>query len=298
MNPLYSDIQESFEKWLQTLGYAESTVYGSVNYLRDFTRWLEIKGIKRLEQITKTTVKDYHNYLQTRKNKRQTGSLSTNYIISNINALKRFSRYLQMTERADIEIDLQIRSGQIQKKSILNLAEIKALYKSCENNHLGIRDKAILDVYYGCGMRRSEGISLDVQDVLLKQRLIYIRKGKGYRERYIPITDSIKENLEDYINVTRDELLNGKKPACRQGREGALLISYRGKRMTGNGVLIRLNKLLETAAINKQAGLHTLRHSIATHLLQTGMNLEDVSRFLGHQSLESTQIYTHLIHEC
>ena len=67
MNPLYSDIQESFEKWLQTLGYAESTVYGSVNYLRDFTRWLEVKGIKSLEQITKTTVKDYHNYLQTRK---------------------------------------------------------------------------------------------------------------------------------------------------------------------------------------------------------------------------------------
>ncbi len=64
--------------------------------------------------------------------------------------------------------------------------------------------------------------------------------------------------------------------------------------MTGNGLLIRLNKLLEKAAINKKAGLHTLRHSIATHLLQSGMSLEDVSRFLGHASLESTQIYTHL----
>ena len=68
--------------------------------------------------------------------------------------------------------------------------------------------------------------------------------------------------------------------------------------MTGNGLLIRLNKLLNKTAINKQAGLHTLRHSIATHLLQSGMSLEDVSRFLGHASLESTQIYTHLSHEC
>ncbi len=278
---------ENFKKWLQTLGYAESTVYGSVNYIRDFFFYLKSIEIKSLEQITKTTIKDYHNYLEKRKNKRQSGSLSQNYIISNINALKRFSRYLQITEKAVLEIDIQIKSGQIQKKTILSKLEIKSLYKSCENNNLGIRDRAMLDIYYGCGLRRSEGISLDVKDVLLRQKLIYIRKGKGYRERYVPITETVKEYFETYINVTRKELLNGKK-------EEALLISYRGKRMTGNGLLIRLNKLLEKATINKQVGLHTLRHSIATHLLQSGMSLEDVSRFLGHASLESTQIYTHL----
>jgi integrase/recombinase XerD len=280
----------NFKKWLQTLGYAESTVYGSVNYIRDFFFYLKSLEIKNLEQITKATIKDYYNYLQIRKNKRQTGSLSQNYIISNINALKRFSRYLQITEKAVLEIDIQIKSNQIQKKTILSKAEIKSLYKSCENNNLGIRDRAMLDIYYGCGLRRSEGIGLDVKDVLLKQKLIYIRKGKGYRERYVPITETVKEYFETYINVTRNELLNGKK-------EEALLISYRGKRMTGNGLLIRLSKLLEKVAINKQAGLHTLRHSIATHLLQSGMSLEDVSRFLGHASLESTQIYTHLANE-
>lgn len=282
---------ENFKKWLQTLDYAESTVYGSVNYVRDFFFYLKKIEIKSMEQITKTTIKDYHQYLQIRKNKRQTGSLSQNYIISNINALKRFSRYLQITEKAVLEIDIKIQSGQIQKKTILTKAEIKALYKSCENNKLGIRDRAMLDIYYGCGLRRSEGISLDVKDVLLKQKLVYIKKGKGYRERYVPITETVKGYFETYVNVTRKELLNGKK-------EEALLISYRGKRMTGNGLLIRLNKLLNKTAINKQAGLHTLRHSIATHLLQSGMSLEDVSRFLGHASLESTQIYTHLSHEC
>lgn len=280
-------LKTGFEKWLQTLDYAESTVYGSARYINDFFFYLKTHKINNLEEIQSETINDYYRHLQTRKNKRQSGSLSSNYITSNINALKRFSRYLQVTEKASLEINIRTRVQQNQNKTILSPEEIKALYKACNNDPLGIRDRVILDIYYGCGMRRSEGTSLDVKDVLLKQNLVYIKKGKGYRERYVPITGQVRENLENYIQVTRQELLNGKK-------EDALLISCRGRWMTGNGLLIRLNKLLNAAAINKNAGLHTLRHSIATHLLQSGMSLEDVSRFLGHASLESTQIYTHL----
>ena len=119
-------------------------------------------------------------------------------------------------------------------------------------------------------MRRSEGISLDEKDVLLKQKLIYIRKGKGYRERYVPMTEQIKQDLETYLSETRPYLLNGKK-------DKALLVSSRSRRMSGNTIMERLNKLLKKACIEKQTGLHTLRHSIASHLLQSGMSLEDVS---------------------
>ncbi|WP_299556785.1 tyrosine-type recombinase/integrase [Seonamhaeicola sp.] len=280
-------LKESFKKWLQTLNYADSTIYGSVNYIKDFFFYLEQNGISSLEQISKAVINDYYNHLQTRKNKRQTGSLSQNYITSNINALKRFSTYLQQTGKANLEIDIKTSTKQNRQKLILNKVEIQALYKACGNDPLGIRDKVMLDLYYGCGLRRSEGISLDVKDVLLKQRLIYIKKGKGYKERYVPITGQIKENLETYTGITREDLLNGKK-------NEALLISSLGKRMSGNAILERLNKLLERSRLNKAVGLHSLRHSIATHLLQSGMALEDVSRFLGHASLESTQIYTHL----
>jgi len=283
-------LKEGFEKWLQTLDYAESTVYGSVRYVDDFFFYLKTVEITRLEQIQTETILDYHKHLQTRKNKRQSGSLSTNYIISNINALKRFSKYLQLTEKANFEINIRIKAQQIPTKTILNPAEIKVLYKACENNPLGIRDRIILDIYYGCGIRRSEGISLDKKDVLIKQKLIYIRKGKGYRERYVPITDQIKEDRQTYLSEARPYLLNGKK-------DKALLISSQSKRMSGNTIMERLHKLLKKAMIDKQTGLHTLRHSIASHLLQSGMSLEDVSRFLGHRSLESTQIYTHLKHE-
>lgn len=282
-------LKEGFKKWLQTLGYAESTVYGSVRYVDDFFFYLNQNKIHSLEQIDTEAILNYHKHLQTRKNKRQSGSLSQNYISSNINALKRFSRYLSVTGKAELEIDIKTRTHQQQNKVILNQVEIQSLYKACRGDCLGIRDRVILDLYYGCGMRRSEGISIDEKDVLIKQKLIYIRKGKGYRERYVPMTEAIKKDLEIYLSEARPQLLNGKK-------DKALLISSRGKRMSGNTILERLNKLLKKAMIEKQTGLHTLRHSIASHLLLSGMSLEDVSRFLGHQSLESTQIYTHLKH--
>ncbi len=283
-------LKEGFKKWLETLNYAESTVYGSVRYVDDFFFYLKQNKITSIEEIQTETINNYHKHLQTRKNKRQSGSLSQNYISSNINALKRFSKYLSVTGKAELEIDIKTRTEQQQNKIILNQEEIKALYKACENNPLGIRDRVILDIYYGCGMRRSEGVSLDEKDVLIKQKLIYIRKGKGYRERYVPMTEQIKQDLETYLSETRPYLLNGNK-------DKALLVSSRSRRMSGNTVMERLNKLLKKAAIDKQTGLHTLRHSIASHLLQSGMSLEDVSGFLGHQSLESTQIYTHLKHE-
>ncbi len=286
---------EGFEKWLQTLGYAESTVTVSVNYLRDFFFYLKDlpadrhgNEISNLGQINKQTLDNYHSYLQTRKNKRQTGSLSQNYITSNINALKRFSKYLQVTEKAVLEIDIRPQPNQVQKHTILTRGEIGALYKACGNDFLGVRDRAMLGVYYGCGLRRSEGLALNLDDVLLREKLVYVRKGKYYRERYVPI----REDLENYIYTGRAKILGFKNI-----RQEAFFLSRSVKRMHGNSLINRIHRLAKLAKIDKGTDLHTLRHSIATHLLQSGMGLEEVSRFLGHASLESTQIYTHVAYE-
>lgn len=282
----------SFERWLQTLGYAESTVYASTNYVRDFFFYLKTVGITELEQIQPEVIASYYKHLQTRSNKRNTGSLSNNYIISNINALKRFSKYLQVTGKGSLEIDLQIQAAKPIIKTILTKQEIKALYKACTNDYLGIRDRAILGVYYGCGLRRSEGINLNVSDIQLKEKRVYVRKGKNYKERYVPIAESVKEDLQQYIFIAREKIQSFKSV-----KSEALFLSMQVKRLCGNALIRRIHKLAYAANIDKEIGLHTLRHSIATHLLQSGMTLEDVSRFLGHSSLESTQIYTHIIHE-
>jgi len=282
-------LQTGFEKWLKTLGYAQSTVYLSVKYAGDFFFYLKTLEISSLEEIQPETIKGYRDYLQTRKNKRQPGSLSNNYIISNINALKRFSKYLHETGKANLEIKLELKAEKENIKIILTQSEVKALYKACSHDILGIRDRAILSVYYGCGLRRSEGANLDLKDVLLKEKLLFVRSGKGCKERYVPMTEAVKTDLENYIYVAREKI-----PGFKNVKTDALFLSMQAGRLCGNALIGRIHKLAVNANLQKETGLHTLRHSIATHLLQSGMTLEEVSRFLGHSSLESTQIYTHI----
>jgi integrase/recombinase XerD len=292
-------LEESFEKWLRTMGYAASTVDASTRYVRDFLEWLHLNSIEELDQVDGQVVNTYYGYLQSRKNKRQAGSLSVNYIINNIDALKRFARYLQETGRGRLEIDLRLRTTPaISLKAILTREEIIAMYAACRTDKedlegvLAMRDRAILGIYYGCGLRRSEGLALNVSDVQLKEKLLYVRKGKNYRERYVPMSETVREDLQSYIQVARKKILSFK----RTGPE-ALFLSMQVNRLCSNQIIRRVQQLARSAGIHKDIGLHSLRHSIATHLLQSGMILEDVSQFLGHSSLESTQIYTHIIHE-
>jgi integrase/recombinase XerD len=285
-------LTESFEKWLKTLGYAKSTVYASTNYVRDFFFYLRKNEITSLEAIHPEILTHYHQYLQNRKNKRQNGSLSTRYITSNINAIKRLSRYLQETGQPFFEVTIKTRPDKSPTKTILTQAEVKSLYRACDNSILGIRDRAVLSIYYGCGLRRSEGLALNVSDVLLKEKRVYVRKGKNYKERYVPMTEAVKEDLENYICVAREKIRSFKNTSPE-----ALFLSMQVKRLCGNALIERIHKLARDANIEKETGLHTLRHSIATHLLQSGLTLEEVSRFLGHSSLESTQIYTHIANE-
>jgi integrase/recombinase XerD len=146
--------------------------------------------------------------------------------------------------------------------------------------------------FYGCGIRRSEGVHLDVGDINFDRSLLHVRKGKNNRERFVPISKANRKYLQDYVYDHRPELIRGSKVE-------ALFVSYQHiRRMQGQSLAIRLKVLQyqseDTELMEKEIGLHTLRHSIATHLLQAGMKLESISKFLGHSSLESTQIYTHL----
>jgi integrase/recombinase XerD len=286
------NLKNSFEKWLKTLGYAESTVYASGNYVRDFFIWLLKQEIRETGQITKQVTSDYYNYLQTRQNKLYGGGLSGNYIVNNINALKRFSRYLQATGKANIVIKLKMGQSQAIGRQILSKAEVQALYRACTGSRFGIRDRAMLGIFYGCGLRRSEGLSLDVKDILLKEKMIFVRKGKNHKERYVPMTEVVKGDLENYICVAREKLLNQKN-----GRPEALFLNSGSKRLRNGGLYERMKRLTAKSGIQKSPGIHTLRHSIATHLLQAGLSLEEVKQFLGHASLETTQIYTHIVND-
>ena len=288
-----------FERYLKLTGYAESTIYMSVNYVKEFLIWSEKQAVKEISKINNKHTDKYLQFLKTRKNKLKPGGLSQNTIIGNVNAVKRFAKYLQITGQQSFEIETDIKQIKNPEREILSKSEIQKLYNACDTDNYGIRDRAVLSIYYGCGLRRTEGVNLNTTDILIKENLIFVQKSKGYKQRYVPMSLQVKEDIENYIFTTREmfltrgTFLSGDQPAANP----ALLLSYTGKRLTGCTVINRLKKLQNRALLNKEIGLHTLRHSIATHLLQSGMSLENVSKFLGHSSLESTQIYTHLNNE-
>ena len=284
---------ESFKRWLKLLNYAESTVYGNPKYIKNFLDYLEATGVKTIQDIENRHIKEYCEYLKVRPNKRKPGALSQHAIINHIGALKRFAKYIR--ESGQGEITVNIKPERIKSEIIiLTKAEIQALYKATGNDILGYRDRAMLSIYYGCGLRRTEGLQLNTEDILFNKSMIFVKKGKGNRQRYVPMNEQVKKDLENYIKNARIYLI-------KTGKEDALFLSQRSKRISGNAMILRIKRLLKKAEITEEkainTGLHTLRHSIATHLLNSGMTLENVSNFLGHQSLEATQIYTHISHE-
>lgn len=304
-NPSFRYLEESFKEWLDILGYAPTTVYYAPLHVRELLHHLEGENIKDIKQLDGKHIKSHYNKLKERANRKRGGALSNSHLNKHIQAIKKFTDYLRQVGRLELAASpLKNEEADSGRIVFLSGEEIQLLFKATHKPYeLGVnlslgrieamqsRDRAMLVVYYGCGLRRNEGVNVDVSDIDFDKALLHVRKGKNYRERFVPIGKAALKHLQGYVYDHRPELL--------QGKSEALFISQRGTRMQGQSLMLRLKHLqhrTENAElIEKEIGLHTLRHSIATHLLQAGMKLESISRFLGHSSLESTQIYTHLI---
>ena len=288
----FKHLSESFRLWLETLGYKPKTVKLAGWNISEFFAFLERQQVTHLKDYKDSHVSQYFEYLQHRPNCISGGSLSASYMNKHVTTLRLFGKYLGQTGKANIIIKPELFKT-TETATYLCKTEIQALYKAAKDdtNIYNERDTAMLGIFYGCGLRASEGAALNTGDILFEKGLVYVRKGKNYRERYVPLNKQVKQDLKNYITGQRNELLNGSKTE-------ALLLGRRGERWSVHGIYGRL-QLLKSQTNHKELkqksfGLHILRHSIATHLLQSGMKLEYISRFLGHKSLETTQKYTHL----
>ena len=289
---------ESFTIWLETLGYKARSIK-QINWnAQEFFAFLESQGTHSLRGFKNKQVGQYLEYLQHRPNCNKTGGLSPGYINKHITMLRLLSKYLQLTQKANILIKPQLLKT-TETATYLSKTEIQTLYQAAkdETNLYNQRDTAMLDIFYGCGLRASEGAALNLSDLLFEKSLLYVRKGKGYRERYVPMSKQVKADLQEYIINQRPHLLNAKQSKTPDESSQALLLGRGGVRWSIQGMYHRL-QLLKSKTNNemlkqKSFGLHILRHSIATHLLQDGMRLENIALFLGHKSIETTQKYTH-----
>lgn len=286
-----------YRKYLKTKGYADTTVKSSGNLIREFFAHLEKEGIASVHAVERSDIEAFMQKLAGRENQNQPGKgLEPGSLAKYWQVLVNFDKYLQDTLQGQLCMPLSRNISLVRKQTgILTEAEIRALYGACEmSNPLGLRDRAVLALYYGCGLRRKEGLCLDVNDLHFAHSLIHVRAGKGRRERQVPMTRQVKNDLTRYLYQGRPYLVRKNRPTP------ALLLSERGCRPSGETIDLRLKKLQQISQMPslqaKNISLHLLRHSIATHLLQRGMNLKRIARFLGHEALNSTQHYTHYSH--
>ena len=281
---------QDFRQWMERMGYSSETIKGYVRQLETFIRYVQSQHIKSMSGIDQQLIEKFNALLHQCKHRTQTRGLSASYISSHINVVKQFSRYLQrIGEQPIIHGTIIIESEIETPRSILTQNEIKALYEAADDTIYGVRDKAILGLYYGCGLRCREGTRLQLNDIDYGKNTIYVKPSKNYQSRYVPMSEKVKQDLQTYCDHVRKHF--------ERNDTTTFLLNQKGKPFTGSGLNHRIKKLCEKAKINKPITLHSLRHSIATHLLQQGMELEQIGRFLGHKTLDATQIYTHIVEE-
>lgn len=169
---------------------------------------------------------------------------------------------------------------------VLSVDQIERLLDACPTDDVfGIRDRALFETIYSCGLRESEAIGLDLATVMLPQSIVRVM-GKGSKERLVPIGERARVAIEDYLNRARPKLLKGTDTE-------ALFLSREGKRLSRKTLWKDFRALCIRVGI-PDAHPHTLRHSFATHLMQGGADLRSIQELLGHESIATTTIYTHV----
>ena len=278
-NHIYLQVLKDFVQWMERINYSKGSIKSRKRHLKQFFSFLTSIGKNNLDAVTNEDLDHYNHYLHTRP-------IATKTIEAHISALKLLNQYLELHRQPPIlRKKLSVTKTIKTQRAVLTKAEINALYQVCENNPYGWRDKIILSLYYGCGLRYREGAHVEQRDVNFHAGLLHIRKGKNYRERYVPMSKGVMNELKSWIEYYQNLFTT---------KTNLIISSRNGKLIKSAALNKRIKYLLNQAEIEKPITLHSLRHSIATHLMQEGMKLEDIGKFLGHVTLETTQKYTHL----
>lgn len=279
-------LEEILECFLDYLtmerGLAQNTIISYRYDLIKYINFLKKNNISSFNQTKKDLVNNYFVYLR-KKN------LEINSISRNLVAVKMLYRFLLIEGFIKEDITGLIEFPRMSKKlpHILSLREINLLLdKANFKSNLGLRDLAILELLYATGLRVSELIYLKIDDINMENCMLKCL-GKGSKERIIPFGSKAYQSLRLYLDKVRQKLV--KNP-----NEDILFLNSRGERLSRQGIFYLVKKYVLKAGIEKKVTPHTLRHTLATHLLENGADLRSVQEMLGHSDISTTQIYTHV----
>lgn len=278
------DYISTYETWLAREKRATPNTLNS--YLRDvrqFNRWAQ-QELLSLPQVNQEDVRRYARYLEK-------AGKSNATVVRSVAALKSFYTYLMSIRVVQINPAKGFTPSRVERKlpAILSNREVDLFLEQPDpSDSKGCRDKAMLELLYATGIRVSELISLDVQDLNLSASFLRCRsRGK---ERIVPLYKGAVRAMSAYVNDVRPQLLE-------DPGETALFVNMNGERMSRQGFWKIVKCYQDKAGIHKEITPHTLRHSFAAHLLENGADLKSIQEMLGHADISATQIYTQVVNQ-
>ena len=257
---------EQFKHYLQSKRFSESTIKTYSDALRIFLRYFADKPIEGI---------DNQDVIQFNVNYILANGYSSTYQNQVVNSIKKF--FLKVEHRSlDLEAIERPRSA-YKLPNVLSKEEVKLILQAHKNE----KHKMMLTLIYACGLRRSELINLKITDVLSDRNLLLIKQSKGKKDRIVPLSDTLLDMLRSYYKIHRPVvwLFEGQQE---------------GRKYSERSLELVLKKSIKLVGINKPVTLHWLRHSYATHLLESGTDLRYIQELLGHKSSRTTEIYTHV----
>lgn len=282
----WNSILKGFKAYLQL---ERSLSENSVDaYLRDMVKleqYCELQGVLvQPEKLTQQQLEQFLIYVSEY-------GLSARTQARILSGLKAFYKYLSIEDVIEDNPTELLEAPKIGRKlpDVLSVEEINKLINAIDLSKAeGERNKAMLETMYSCGLRVSELVNLKLSNLNFNEGFIHVI-GKGSKERIVPIGSIAIKHINIYIKAVRNHQQNIKK-----GNEDVLFLNRRGSKLTRVMIFTIIKQLCEKSGINKTISPHTLRHSFATHLVEGGADLRAVQEMLGHESITTTEIYTHL----
>lgn len=280
--------KDDYLKSLAVDNYAKTSIEHYDRNLTRFILFLKRKEITKPDTITKEYIRHFIDFVKQLKHQKKNKPLSEaskNHIFASVRNFLEFcvdAEYLH--EDFNYLFDFKQKKVKI-TKNILTESQMKeVLSLPKEKTYIGFRDKVIFEMLYNTGLRRNEMINLGIYDINFEDNVLFVKQGKGKKDRLVPFGNYLSKYLKEYIHKVRPALLQDN--VC----ELKLFININGKALTNRGIasiMERFNKLTEF-----KFSCHTFRHSFATHLLKYGANILYIQRLLGHENTSTTEIYT------
>lgn len=262
--------------------YSKHTIQ---NYESDLELYISYFHNKDILNINKQDIREYLKYLDELNYK-------TSSISRMLSSLRSFYNYLLRNQDVTTNPFKNIKNPKKEKKlpNFIKYEELEKILKTChKDDPLGIRNQLIIELFYSTGIRISELINIKVQDIDFSNNIIKVL-GKGDKERIVYFGSYALKSINKYLNESRDILLKGKQSKY-------LFLNHLGNHLTDRGVRDIMERVIKESTVKNKISPHTLRHTFATHMLNEGADLKTVQELLGHSSLSTTGIYTHVSNE-